>query len=74
MVFRIRYQLRGEWTCVDVNRLDGEHADRFRGRILFRTAEWTLLYARLGQRSPMACAGMFEIGNHDEGEKTQPEI
>jgi hypothetical protein len=61
MIFRIRYRLRGEWTCVDVSRLDGESPDRASGHALFRTAEWLLLYIRLGQRGPMGFGGAFEV-------------
>jgi hypothetical protein len=61
MIFRIRYQQRGEWTCVDVSRLDGESTDRAKGHALFRTSEWLLLYIRLGQRGPMGFGGAFEV-------------
>lgn len=71
--FRIRYIVRGDWTVVDVIRddLPPEEPDitrvivpndprppiALRGRALFRTNEWNLLYCKLGFKGPIGHGG-----------------
>lgn len=73
MKFRIRYIVRGDWTMVDVIREDlpADEPDitravvpndtrppvALRGRALFRTNEWSLLYCSLGLRGPIGLGG-----------------
>lgn len=63
MVFRIRYTVRGDWTLVDVIRVDGSDEDRpgARGHVMFRTYEWNLLYTKLRFKGPIGLAGEREL-------------
>jgi hypothetical protein len=73
MKIRIKYLVRGDWTFVDVTRLDvpdgepdithviqpngGTEQVAVRGRAVFPTYEWNLLCGKLGFRGPVGRGG-----------------
>lgn len=73
MKIRIRYIVRGAWTVVDVIREDLPEDEpditrvivpndphppvALRGRALFRSNEWNLIYGKLGFKEPIGLGG-----------------